>query len=133
MKSALLLTAMLSGLCAEAVASPIAHIDYENRATPVMEPDLRFNAESLDEALPEEDPQELITTDFDPAIDDDQFALVENQSSGSIGVPEPPPVTLILAGLSFFGVFALWRRARWERRRSRRRTVVQMRSITAER
>ena len=130
MKSAFLLTAMLSGLCAEVMASPLDNIAWDNSAAPVIEPDLRFIAASPDEADPGYDPQELVTTDFDQnAIDEDQFALGADQVSGSVGVPEPPPVALILVGLSFLGGFALWRRTRWERLRRRRRTAVQMRAI----
>jgi hypothetical protein len=141
MKFAFLLTAILSGLCAEVMASPIGDIDFDNRPAPMIEPDLHLNAESLDEALADvvpdpdvdADPQELVTTNFDPAIDEGHFALDVNQSTGYLGVPEPPPATLILMGLTSFVFFALGRRARRKRRRLRRRLVVRMRAITAER
>jgi len=134
MKSVLLLTAMLSGLCAEVLAFPIAHMS-KNRAAPVIKPDLDFSAGSPDGAFPNGGPDELVTTDieFDQAIDPEQFATAENQASGSFGVPEPPPAALILIGLSSLGIFALWRRARWKRRQTRRRTVVRIRALTAER
>jgi hypothetical protein len=142
MKSAFLLTAILSGLCAEVMASPIGDIDYDNQTAPMIEPDLHVNAESLEEVFPnvvpdpdaiEADPRGLVATDFDPVIDESQFALDLNQSSGHLGVPEPPPATLILMGLASLAFFALGRRARWKRRRLRRRVVVRMRAIMAER
>jgi hypothetical protein len=134
MKFALLLTAVLSGLCAEVMAFPIIHIG-KNQTNPVIKPDLDFNAASPGGAFPNENPAELVATDieFDQAIDQAQFAAAEQQATGSFGVPEPPPATLIVIGLSSLGVFALWRRARWKRRQTRRRTVVRMRAIMAER
>jgi hypothetical protein len=136
MKSAFLLTAILSGLCAEVMASPIGDIGYEIQTAPISEPDLRVNAESLDEgfpdALPEMDLEQQIPTDFDPVIGEGQFVLDDNQAAGSLGVPEPPPVTLILMGLTSLGFYALGRRAR-RKRRQLRRVVVRMRAITAER
>jgi hypothetical protein len=135
MKFAFLLTAILSGLCAEVMASPIGDIDYDNRPAPTIEPDLHLNAESLDEAFPDvvPDPRELVTTNFDPAIEEGHFPLDVNQSTGYLGVPEPPPATLILMGLTSLAFFALGRRARRKRRRLRRRLVVRMRAIMAER
>jgi len=38
-------------------------------------------------------------------------------------VPEPPPLVLILTGLTALGFIALGRRVRWRRRRSRRRFI----------
>ena len=136
MKSALLLTAMLSGLCAEVMAAPIGDLSYENRPSPPIAGDLHFNAGSIDDAVafPDEYPQVLITTDFDQASDaDDQPPIDVDQASGYLGVPEPPPLVLILSGLTGFGFLALGRRARWKRRRSRRRTVVYGRPLTAKR
>jgi hypothetical protein len=136
MKSAFLLTAMLSGLCAEVMASPIGDIDYDNPTAVRIEPDLHISAESPAEAFPDaadDDQWELVTTDLDVAIDQGHFALDKNQASGSLGVPEPPSVTLILMGLTSLGFFALGRLARWKRRQLRRRVVVRMRAITAER
>jgi hypothetical protein len=141
MKSALLLTAMLSGLCAEVMAAPIGDLSYENRSPPPIAGDLHFNAGSPDDALafleeyrPEEYPQVLVTTDFNQAMyADDQPAIDIEQASGYLGVPEPPPAVLILSGLTGFGFFALGRRVRWKRRRSRRRTVVYGRPLTAKR
>jgi hypothetical protein len=137
MKSAFLLTAMLSGLCAEVMASPISNLNYESRTAPVIERDLHFNAESTDEPFPDLFPdqtwQELVTTDFDQTIDEDRFAADESESSAPFGVPEPPPSVLMLVGLSSIGIFALGRRARWKRRHLRRRAVVRMRQIMAER
>jgi|ERR1035438_1283986 hypothetical protein len=141
MKSALLLTAMFSGLCAEVMASPVSHMSH-NRTTPVIQPDLHFNADWLDEVSPDQafldqdaDQAEAVTTgiELDEAIAPQQIAINGNDASGSLRVPEPPPVTLITIGLSFFAVVALWRQARRQRRRLRRRTVVRMRAITAER
>ena len=141
MKSALLLTAMLSGLWAEVMASPVSHMS-RNRTTPVIQPDLHFNADWLDEVSPDQafldqdaDQAEAVTTgiELDEAIAPQQIAINGNDASGSLRVPEPPPVTLITIGLSFFAVVALWRQARRQRRRLRRRTVVRMRAITAER
>jgi hypothetical protein len=132
MKSAFLLTAMLSGLCAEVVASSIGNIHYEIPAPPFVERDLHFNAGPGDEAFPDEYPQQLVTTDFDQAINHgEDFAMDGN--SGYLGVPEPPPFLLMLFGLNSLGFFALGRRARRIRRWIRRRNVVRMRAITAER
>jgi hypothetical protein len=135
MKSALLLIAMLSGLCAEVMAAPIGDLNYENRPPPAIAGDLHFNAGSLDDAVafPDEYPQVLVTTDFDQAIDADELTIDQNGASGYLGVPEPPPSVLILSGLTGLGFFAMGRRARWKRRRSRRRTVVHMRALTAKR
>jgi hypothetical protein len=139
MKSAFLLTAMLSGLCAGAMASPISNMT-RNRTTPVIQPDLHFNTGSLekvsvDETLLDEDQAELVTTaiEFEQAIAPQQLALDGNQPSGPRGVPEPPPGELIVIGLSLLGIIAIWRWAHRYRRRARRRHVVRMREITAVR
>jgi hypothetical protein len=105
---------------------------------PFIERDLHFNAGPVDDAepFPDEYAQlQLVTTDFGQPIDPDadEFALNENQASGYLGIPEPPPFALILSGLVSLGFFALGRRVRWKRRQLRRRTVVRMRTITAER
>jgi len=128
MKSALLLTAILSGLCAEVMASPVSHMSHD-RSTPVIQPDLHFNADSLDGAL-------TTGIELDETLAPPQIAIngnSGNDTSGSLRVPEPPPVTLITIGMSLFALVALWRQARRQRRRIRRRTVVHMRAITAER
>jgi hypothetical protein len=130
MKSALLFTAMLSGLCAEVMASPFGSFNYQPPAAPLIERDLQFNADSVDEAFTDDYQQELVTTDFDPSIDDDP--IDDHQASGPLGVPEPPPVMLVLSGLISLGFFALGRRAGRKRHRTRRRTGARIRAITAE-
>jgi hypothetical protein len=109
MKSAVLLTAMLSGLCAEAMASPVT-------VEPIF----------LDERQPE---LVIAAIDFDGAIDETQFTI---DGSGSLWAPEPPAAMTIVIGLSAIGLFALWRRAR-RKKRLRRRRAVRMRAIMAER
>ena len=136
MKSALLLTAMLSGLCAEVMATPIGDLNYENRLPPAIAGDLHFNAGSIDDAVafPDEYPQVLITSDFDQASDaDDQPPIDVDEASGYLGVPEPPPSVLILSGLTGFGFLALGRRARRKRLRACRRLVFRVRALTAKR
>ena len=144
MKSALLLTAILSGLCAEVMASPITNMS-KNRTIPVIQPDLDFNAGSLekislDETLIDEDQAGLVITtgiEFEEAIGPRQFApqyfaIEANRPSGPRGVPEPPPGALIVIGLGFLGTIALWRRAHRHRRRIGR-TVLRMRETMAAR
>jgi hypothetical protein len=121
------------------MASPISNMT-RNRTTPVIQPDLHFHVASLDkvsleETLLDEDQAEPVTTaiEFEQVIAPQQFALDGNQPSGSRGVPEPPPGELIVIGLSLLGIIALWRWAHRHRRRVRRRNVVRMREITAER
>ena len=140
MKSALLLPAMLSGLCAEVMAAPIGDLNYENRSPPPIAEDLHFNAGPIDEAVAlldeyrqDEYPQVLVTTDFDQASDADQPPIDVNAASGYLGVPEPPPLVLILSGLTCLGFLALGRRARRKRRRACRRLVFRVRALTAKR
>ena len=88
MKSAVLLTAMLSGLCAEAMATPIgipssqsalADPDDVLTHTPAIEPDLDFQAASVPESLFDDDqdtgPWDL---NFEVAVSDEEFATSGN-------------------------------------------------------
>jgi hypothetical protein len=136
MKPAVLLTVLLSGLCAEAMAAPISNIrglpnTLENTA---IEPDLGFNVALVDEALRDEDQPEVVTTGLviDEEIGEEEFSVGENEPSGPLRVPEPPTLTMIAAALGCLGCLALYRLNPRERRRARRRTV-QIRAIIAER
>jgi hypothetical protein len=137
MKSAALLTAILSGLCAEAMAAPISDIRTVPPALEdtVIEPDLGFNFALLDEALRDEDQSEIVTTGIvvDEEIDEREFTVNVNEPSGSLRVPEPPPLTTIAVGLGSLGFLALYRQSRRERRRAARRTIQYRAIITAER
>jgi hypothetical protein len=123
MKFTVLLIAVLSGLCAEAMAARIG----------VIERDLAYYSplpqESLFEDDDDPDPWDL---NFDVAIGYEESAIGTNGSSP--GLPEPPPFTTIAVGMSCLGIFILYRRIRRKRRSARRRRVVRMRAIiTAER
>jgi hypothetical protein len=144
MKSAVLLTAMLSGLCAEAMAAPIdipssqsalADSDDVLTHTSVIERDLDFHAASAPESLFEDDDEEEDTAPWDlnleAAVSDEEFAIGGN-GSGFLTVSGPPLLTTIGAGLSCLGIIVLCRRRTTRKRRSkRRRRVVQMRAIIA--
>jgi hypothetical protein len=126
MKSAVLLTAMLSGLCAEVMAAPIdipssqsalADPDDVLTHTSVIPRDLDFHASSAPESLFE---------------DDDEEEAIGGNGSGFLTAHQPPLLTMIGAGLSCLGIFVLCRRRATRKRRSRRRRrVVQMRAIIA--
>jgi hypothetical protein len=136
MKFAVLLTALLSGLCAEAMAAPIDNIRTvpSTLETTVIESDLDFNSALVDDALRDEDQPEVVTTGLviDQEIGEEEFSVGENEPSGPLRVPEPPPFTMIAVGLGGLGFLSLYRLSRKERRRTRRRTV-QIRAIIAER
>jgi hypothetical protein len=136
MKSAVLLTAILSGLCAEVMAAPISDIRTVPPASEsfVIEPDLDFNTALVDEALSDAD-QDIVTTGIvvDEEIGEEEFAVGANEPSGSLRVPEPPPFTTIAVGLACLGSLALYRLSRKERRRARRRTVQTRAIIIGER
>jgi hypothetical protein len=136
MKFAVLLTAMLSGLCAEAMAAPIANIrtDFTALDSTFIEPDLDFNTAFLDEALRDEDQPEVVTTGIvvDDEIGEDELAFDRNESSASLRVPEPPPFTMVAIGLGCLGLLALYRQS-WKQGRCARRRTVQIRAIIAER
>jgi hypothetical protein len=143
MKSAVLLIAMLSGLCAEAVAAPIGSAGHQTAPAapddvfthPVIERDLSFHGASAREALfADEDDPDPWDLNFDTLISDEEFAIAGSAGSGSLWVPTPPPFTTIAVGLSCPGIFALFRRIRKKKRSLRRRRVVRLRAIiTAER
>jgi hypothetical protein len=136
MKFAVLLTALLSGLCAEAMAAPIDNIRTVPSALEitVIEPDLGFNAALVDEALRGDDQPEIVTTSvvIDEEIGEEEFSVGENEPSGPLRVPEPPPLGMIAVGLGCLGCLALYRMSPKERRHARRRTL-QIRAIIAER
>jgi hypothetical protein len=136
MKSAVLLTAILSGLCAEAMAAPISSVRPVPTALDniVIKPDLDFNSTLLDDTLRDDDQLEVVTAGLviDEEIGEEEVSIGENEPSGPLRVPEPPPFTTIAAGLGCLGLFALYRLSRKEKRRARRRTV-QIRAIIAER
>jgi hypothetical protein len=134
MKSIFLIAAILSGLCAEAMASPLSGIlTYFQTASPILddftppliERDLSFHAESMFEELATNDPGDLNQRDLNP-IDLNQMDLNQveenhvdaGQSSGSLRMPEPPPLVTIALGLGLFGFFARFRHTRNKRRLS---------------
>jgi hypothetical protein len=141
MKFAVLVTAMLSGLCAEAMAAPIdipssqsalADPDDVLTNTSVIERDLAFHAGSAPESLfdgdEDTDPWNL---NFEVAVSDEASATSGN-GSGFLRVDEPPFLTTIGAGLSCLGIFVLCRRRTARKKSSkRRRRVVRMRAIIA--
>jgi hypothetical protein len=137
MKSAVLLTAILSGLCAEAMAAPISDIRTVPPALEsiVIEPDLDFSAALVDATLRDEDQSEVVTAGLviDEEIGEEEFSIGETEPSGPLRVSEPPPFGMMAAGLGCFGFIALYRRGRKERRRVHRRPMVQIRAIIAER
>ena len=120
MKFTVLLIAVLSGLCAEAMAAPIGSIER----------DLAFYSASAPEPLFEDDddpdPWDL---NFNAPISDEEFAIGSNGSPS--GFPKPLSLTPLAVGLSGLGIFALFRRTTKKRRSSRRRRVVRIRAIIA--
>jgi hypothetical protein len=140
MKIAVLLTAMLSGLCAEAMAVPFgiltSQADRDDAFThPVTERHFSLNSLSAPEALFEDeddpDPGDL---NFESAIGNYELAIDGNGSFLFRHAPEPPPLTMMAVGLSCIGIFALCRRIMKKKRSVRRRKVVRLRAIfTAER
>jgi hypothetical protein len=136
MKSVALLTAILSGLCAEAMAAPISDIRTVPPALEsiVIEWDLDFNSALIDEVLRDEDQPEVVTTGL--VIDEDigeEFATEGSEPSGSLRVPEPPPLTTLAIGLGCLGLIVLCRQSHRERRRALRRTIQIRAIIIAER
>jgi hypothetical protein len=137
MKSVVLLIAILSGLSAEAMAAPIGDIRTVPNALEsiAIESDLDFNSALIDEALQDEDQSEVVAAA--PAIDEDtgeeEFSAVENEASGSLRVPEPPPFTTIAIGLGCLSLLALCLQGRRESRRARRRTFQNRPIIIGER
>jgi hypothetical protein len=123
MKFAVLLTAMLSGLCAEAMAAaPIRSVaENINRAIPgrsVIARDTGFSAAS----------DELWSADYNSDADDDVQDL---DTADPLSVPEPPPMATIAIGMTFF-LTALYHRT-WREARIARRRSFQRRAIIAER
>jgi len=142
MKSVVLLTAMLSGLCAEVMAAPIdvpsspsALADPDDIFThSIIERDLAFHAASAPESLFDDDEDtDGWDLNFEVAVSDEESATSGNGSSGSFRAPEPPLFAAVAAAASCLGIFALCRRTRGKRRSLRRRRVVRMRAIMAER
>jgi hypothetical protein len=126
---AVLLTAMLSGLCAAVMASPLNWLtDYlpdspafdDPFTTPIIEQDLDFYYASFRDAFVAGDQNEANSSVIDV-----------NQTSDSLRLPEEPPWQIIAAGLGCLGILVLLGREhrRLERRTRRRR--VRIRPITA--
>jgi len=136
MKFAALLTAILSGLCAEVMAAPIGNIRTVVPApeSAIIDQDLDFYGAFVDDALRDEDQPEVVTTGIvvDEEIGEEEFAVGADEPPGPLRVPEPPPLTTIALGLGAIGLLTLYRLRRKEKRRARRRTV-QIRAIIAER
>jgi hypothetical protein len=137
MKSVVLLTAILSGLCAEAMAAPIGNIRTVPNAleSTAIESDLDFNSALIDEALRDEDEPGVVTTGnvTDEDIGEEEFSAAENEPSGSLRVPEPPPFTTVAVGLGCLGFLALCRQSHRESRRACRRTFQNRAIIIGER
>jgi hypothetical protein len=141
----------------KAVEFPAASLE-----TALTGSDLDFDLQSVNDTLLDldEEQPELIATAIDSAnidftnidfdlvdVSDDGLTASDNaavvpeallvdrqQSPGLRRVPEPPPAALAAIGLGFLGFFALGRRIREKKRGTRRRRVlVQMREIIAER
>jgi hypothetical protein len=138
MKSAVLIAAMLSGLCAEAVAAPMGEQPRPVPAAlediftrPTIERDLGFLAGSGGETLRDEDRPELIANliandlGSGEAIGQDEFVIDEERASRSLGTPGAPLLAAIALGLSCLGIFAFCCQSRRERRRSGRRGLRQ--------
>ena len=101
---------MLSGLCAEAMAAPIrtlrpVHIALDDAFTaPVIRTGSRFLAASAGEVDPDYDPtgaRSLLATTrtSQSSTTSTNCASDADRASGSLGVPEPPPLALIVVGL----------------------------------
>ena len=137
MKSVVLLIAILSGLCAEAMAAPIGNIRTVPNALEsiVIESDLDFNSALIDEALRDEDQPEVVTTGLaiDEDIAEEELSAAENEASGSLRGPEPPPFTTVAIGLGCLSLLALCLQSRRESRRARRRTFQNRPIIIGER
>jgi hypothetical protein len=140
MKSAILLTAMLSGLCAEAMAVPIrpdirsASIAFDEHALDIpftIKRDVDFSVAYIAAEFPPEDWElnqpALITTDLNSgeSIGEtlDANAADGTGASDSLRAPEPPPFGTILIGFACLLGFALSRQ-RKQRRRVRRHATA---------
>jgi hypothetical protein len=108
-----LIAAMLSGLCAEALATPISFDRIEplpinlviNPAEPIQG-DFSLHStdeDSLFDQTPDDPDTELIATDLDPGLSAHEASLLYaagNQiSTTGLRAPEPPALALIILGL----------------------------------
>jgi hypothetical protein len=135
MNSAILIAAMLSGLGAEAMASPLSRfisdaltgpLALDDAFTrPIIQADLSFRAESVFDVFPAEEtigaPNDILTNDPETngTIIDDSSAFHRIQldlyrASSSLRVPEPPPMALIALGFGAVGMLALLHHNRGE-------------------
>lgn len=96
--------------------------------------DLSFHQDTAEQFLPDEPETPLLTTSVDPevSLSDEDLANREPDLTSVPGA-EPPPVTMIALGLTFLGAAGFISRGRAVRRRARRRTLVRIRAIIAER
>lgn len=135
----LLIAIAVAAFCSAAVAAPVRWLPLVAPVPPqpVFAPrsDLRFNLLPSEDVFAEDDAAPLVTTtlDSDTAVPQD-FRADSSGPAAQFRVPEPSPLITTSLGLIFFGILLLLRRRlRIEKRRSRRRTLVKMRAIIAER
>jgi hypothetical protein len=132
MQSALVLTVALVGFCATAAATPLIQEtllfpDALDR-TPAPQADFTILL-----ATPDDDTSPEQTHFADPAVTFDYSldgipAPADVQLSGSVKIPEPPPIGLMALGLAVLGAFGIYRLNYTQQRHRRRRT---MRPLTA--
>ena len=96
-------------------------------------PDLSINAIAIDDSFAVSEPSDLIATGMNlpDSILDEGFAIDDARAAASLRAPEPPPIMMAFIGMGFLAVFGILRRLRTEKRRARRRTLVQIRALTA--
>jgi hypothetical protein len=133
MRSAFVLTVALVGLCATAAATPLTQ---ETPLFPdtlarilVLQADFSIlSAASGDDASPDQPPQfsnPVVTFDDSLEIDIPAGAV---ELSGSVKIPEPPPIGLMARGIAVLTCFGIYR-LNYTRQRHRRRRA--MRPLTA--
>lgn len=123
-------------LCCVLQAAPVRSFDHHDEPTVLtaiaVGSDLSLNSPAIGPSLANDDDADLVTTEiaFSDGASEDEFT-VDATAAASVRVPEPPPVEMLLIGFLALGAIALWRRARAEKRRRRRHTLVRMRALTA--
>jgi hypothetical protein len=128
--NAVVLPAMLLGLCAEVMASPLNWLldNYRPDSTafddpfvaPVIEQDLDFYYSSVHDAFVAGDQNQANASVIDV-----------NETSDSLRLPDGPPLPIIAAGLGCIGILVFVRREQRKVKRKARRRRLGIRPITA--
>lgn len=126
--TALLVTAALLGLCAEAVAAPIslwtriADLGVSSPKNTAVDPDFLWPSieETVFDGNPDELQSDLIATHLSDDLPDSHVFVRSLSHDTNRRAPEPPAIGMLLAGLALIGIFGAFPRVRRILRRSRR-------------